>query len=78
MKLRSFRHGIPIALAVPVFGISVLATLQYPPLLNPWHRPDGPFAWNPWYFVLPQLLCSFGIILNGVIALRLSRKHDDA
>jgi hypothetical protein len=76
MKTRLAHHVIAIVLAVPVFAIAVGTALDYPPNLNPWHKSSGPFDFNIWFLVLPQLLCSIGIIINGVLAIRSSRKHE--
>ncbi len=76
MKSKSSYHVIGLILAVPVFGISIWAALHDPSQLNPWRRPSGFLDLNLWFFVLPQLVCSTGIILTGALAMFSSRKHD--
>ncbi len=75
---RSAHHFIAIALALPVFGISMWTALDDPAQLNPWHRPSGVLDLNLWYLVLPQLVCSVGIILTEAIAFLASRKRGGA
>ena len=70
MKPPLLRHVISLVFATPVFGIAVWCAISEPGWLNPWHHATGFFSLNLWPLVLPQLVCSAGIIFNGILAMR--------
>jgi|GEM_PF-4129903 len=75
MKSPIVRPVISLVFATPVFGIAVWCAINEPGWLNPWHRPTGFFSLNLWMFVLPQLVCSAGIIVNEILVIRSSLKR---
>ena len=77
-KLRSLYQLATIVLAVPVLGIAVWAVVEDPGNLNPWRKSRHVLDFNFWFFVLPQLICSMGIIATQVLALISGSVHGRA
>jgi hypothetical protein len=73
MNTRLVHDIAAIVLAVPLLGISGWAAFETPSLLNPWNK--NPWFPNLWILVLPTLLCSIGIIINGVLAVGSALKN---
>ena len=71
---RRLQHLTAAILALPIIAISAWLAYEQPTSLNPWYEP-GWFE-IPWLFVLPPLVASVAILVNGVVGALLDYREN--
>ena len=73
MKSQSVHHAVAILLALPVLLAAAWVAHDSPELLYPGNR--NMFCGDLWKLLLPTFVCSVGIVVNGIVALRSLKKE---